>query len=352
MLQALDGQTDRAGWAALWTESDREPFAHPAYAALFAGPEERTVLLAIGDQPQPILVPLILRPADQLPWTSEPPGQPLDATSPYGYGGPFGASERTAVPALAALHRWASDEGLCSAFLRLSLDAPLEPGAPHEGIEIVETAENVRVDLRRTAEEIWTGYEHKVRKNVKKALRAGCTVQRDDDFTDLDSFLAVYLSTMSRRNAAEWYHFDRSFFTALADEMPGCFSVFYVRDGNGHVVSAELVLKSDRHLYSFLGGTLAEAFPMAPNDLLKHHVIDYGRNTGRETFALGGGARRGDGIFTYKRAFDPSGVHMFRTARVISDAARYTRLVYERSSRSGAPVAGDFFPAYRAPVGG
>ncbi|MGY1719484.1 GNAT family N-acetyltransferase [Blastococcus sp. SYSU DS0552] len=351
MLRVLDGQTEQAEWHALWAGSGREPFAHPAYAALFAAPEERTVLLAIGGDQRPVLVPLIIRPATQLPWATGSPTRPLDATSPYGYGGPFGLSPDAAVPTLEALHRWGEEEGLASTFLRLSLDAPCPPGSPHAGVEIVETAENVRVDLRRAAEDIWRGYEHKVRKNVKKAVRAGCTVERHDDFAGLDSFLSVYHATMSRRNAAEWYRFDRQFFATLAAEMPGCFTVFYVRDAQGRVVSTELVLQSDRHLYSFLGGTLAEAFPMAPNDLLKHHVIEYGRDSGRDTFVLGGGARRGDGIFSYKRSFDPTGVRMFCTARIVNDDSTYAGLVDQwREHAGGRPAPPDYFPAYRAPL--
>lgn len=350
-MRVLDGCQDHSAWLDLWGRAGREPFAHPAYSRLFTPPGGRAVL-AVSEQPGgPLLVPLLLRTGADLPWlTDTAPQAHIDAISPYGYGGPFGSPGLDVAQALAEVRTWAAELSLCSVFLRLSLDAGAASDPAPDGVAVIDKADNVVVDLRRTPEAIWAGYDHKVRKNVKKALRAGCSVTRDDDFTHLDDFVAVYGATMSRRNAAAWYRFDRAFFDDLAREMRGSFSVFYVRDAKGSVVSAELVLQSDDNLYSFLGGTLAEAFPMSPNDLLKHHVIEYGRESGRSSFVLGGGASPGDGVFAYKRSFDRTGVRPFRTAQIVSDPGRYARLVEQRFADDDASAERQqYFPAYRAP---
>lgn len=344
-MHILDAATDRGEWIERWEACGREPFAHPAYCELFAAPGERPVVL-VGEQSEgSVLLPLIIRPL--------PKGlgeEPLfDATSPYGYGGPFVSGRPDMEAFLAEFEKWLADDGLCSAFLRLSLDQDVEPGARSSRTAIVELSENVVVNLRRSPDEIWTGYEHKVRKNVKKALRAECSVRRDDDFADVDGFLAVYGSTMLRRGAATWYHFDREFFTTLGRELRGSYSVFSVLDGTGQAVSVELVLESDRFLYSFLGGTLEEAFPVAPNDLLKHEVILHGQSTSRQGFVLGGGYQRDDGIFRYKKAFDPSGTRSFRVAQVVGDERRYEALS-NAHHRGAQEDRGHFFPAYRAPA--
>jgi lipid II:glycine glycyltransferase (peptidoglycan interpeptide bridge formation enzyme) len=137
--------------------------------------------------------------------------------------------------------------------------------------------------------------------------------------------------------------------------MAGHYIAAEVRDEKNRLVSVELVLASDKYLYSFLGGTLREAFPYAPNDLLKHAVIDYGRESGRAGYVLGGGYTKDDGIFRYKKAFDPTGDVPFQRLELIGDRSAYEsliaeRLKHERSTDSGARLADGFFPSYRGQV--
>ncbi|HEY0003140.1 MAG TPA: GNAT family N-acetyltransferase [Actinoplanes sp.] len=343
--EVLDAEADEQRWLQLWRSCGREPFAHPAYGRLFAGPGERPIALVIDRPAGLALLPLLIRRVRD---------DRYDAISPYGYGGPFFSTGEVAAGEVAAgevagvldaVTQWAGRERLCSMFLRLSLDL-----APVDRPEVVEAAPNVVVDLRRAPEKLWGNYQHKVRKNVQKALRAGCTVGRIDLLSDVDGFLDVYGATMRRRAAASWYHFDRSFLSRFAVDLSGTYSTFAVRDRDGRMVSVEIVLESDRFLYSFLGGTLEQAFPIAPNDLLKHEIVEHGQRTGRSGFVLGGGYRPGDGIFRYKRAFDPTGVRPFRVAKIIGDRRRYADLV----AAHGPAVATDrsesgYFPAYRAP---
>ncbi|HEY0694777.1 MAG TPA: GNAT family N-acetyltransferase [Kribbella sp.] len=345
MTTVIDAVTDRAQWIERWQACGREPFAHPSFSQLFAGKENRAVALVVEHEDGFALLPLLIRPI---------PGSHrdlYDAISPYGYGGPFFSGTPAPKLVMTELQAWVRRTGLCSTFLRLSLGVDLLPGRRTPTTEVVDTSVNVVVDLQRTPDELWAQYEHKVRKNVKKALRAGCTVRRDDELEDMQSFLDVYRSTMIRRGAAARYHFDRAFFGKLSRELAGNYSVFSVLDNEGQVVSVEFVLESDHFLYSFLGGTRAEAFSISPNDLLKHEVVLHGQRTGRRGFVLGGGYEPGDGIFRYKRSFDPSGVQPYRTVRLIGDQARYAELVDE--SALGDPRASsvsDYFPAYRAPV--
>ncbi len=326
---------ERSEWLAWWVATGKEPFAHPAFVELFCREDETAFALAIRQPDGRALLPLVRR-------TIPGGGGRVDAVSPYGYGGPFLAGEVDPVVIGTALQDALEEQGFVSAFIRLSLDSPLRSISARS--DVVEYNDNVLVGLHRSEAQVWQDYEHKVRKNVKKAQRAGCTVVREER-PDWTRFAEVYTQTMIRRGAAAWYRFDEKFFRALAERLPGSFSVFSVLDMHGTAVSVELVLQSDSYLYSFLGGTLGEAFLMAPNDLLKHEVVRYGIETGRLGYVLGGGVERGDGIFRYKRAFDPAGVVPFRAMRVISDSVAYERLTCSR------PDAGqDFFPAYRAEV--
>jgi hypothetical protein len=349
VLEASD-PAGRREWEERWRAwSEREPMAHPAYLNLFARPGDRALCAVAGGGAAGILYPFVLRPLAREPWAG--PGETRwDATTPYGYGGPFAWGDLSAIaePFWDRLERWFLANRVVSSFARLSLFP--EQLAEFRG-EVGVNMPNVVRRLDLPVEEVWRDYAHKVRKNVNAARRAGLSFELDAAGTHLDDFLAIYASTMDRRNAGDGFYFSRAFFETIVRELPGSFAFAHVRSGD-RIVSTELVLRSARHLYSFLGGTLADAFEMRPNDLLKHAIVEWGIGEGLSAFVLGGGYGGPDGIFRYKLAFAPQGEIPFRTGRAIHDAAGYAELVEARRVHEGrtgtwAPRE-THFPAYRA----
>jgi CelD/BcsL family acetyltransferase involved in cellulose biosynthesis len=349
-LTILEADPDRAEWLEYWASTGREPFAHPGYVQLCTSNNERPVLLVDEHPTGTSIMPLILRPLSDMPWAQG--AGVFDATSPYGYGGPF-SRDGLADDFWTLVHRWSTEAKLVSLFGRLSLDVSVGSQLPCD-LRAITSSQNVVVDVARSAEAQWMHYEHKVRKNVKKAKRAGLAVEVRSTYTDLHEFCKLYAATMVRRSAAAEYHFGSDFFAQLADRLKGFYWVAEVRTADGRLVSAELVLVSDRYAYSFLGGTYADAFPHAPNDLLKHAVIDRARNAGLRGYVLGGGYRPADGIFRYKRGFDPTGVTDFhrleaRTGEVYEQMVQL-RLDFEHRSDVDAQLLPTHFPRYRAPL--
>lgn len=336
--------TDHEEWLAAWTRTGREPFAHPAYVALFAREGDEPAALLWEGAGGTVLLPLVLRPLPAGLWDGE--GW-RDAVSPYGYGGPFGQTEDWAA-FYSELLDWMQRERVLTAFLRASLET-VPPQLTLPGYEALHLSDNVVVDVRRPAEEQWRHYEHKVRKNVNKARRAGLRTEIQPDFRHLDAFLNIYHGTMQRREAGEWYYFELPFFQIFENELPSSFVLAEVFNPADELVSTELVLQSGRSLYSFLGGTRKEAFAHAPNDLLKHAVIEYGHATGRTSYVLGGGYTPGDGIFRYKRSFDVDGVRPFYGVRLTADPELYQALTGRHAAAVGE-LPPRFFPAYRAPA--
>jgi len=336
-------KADGSRWSRLHAEWEgREVFAHPGYLSLFAGDEDRP-LAAFAETPAGwILYPFVLRPAG---------GDLVDITTPYGYGGPFfsGDAREHAEAFWSSFDAWARDTGVVSEFVRLS---PFEEALlPYPG-ERVEVRENVVRALEPTDEELWADFAHKVRKNVKRARAGGVEIEVDERGERLDDFLRVYGSTMDRRQAGGGYYFPRSFFEGIGRRLEGQFAYLHALH-EGRVVSTELALVSADTVYSFLGGTEAEAFPLRPNDLLKHELILWARRSGKRRVVLGGGYEAGDGIFRYKRAFAPRGVVPFRVGRRVLYERAYAELVEahraegRRRDPAWEPGPG-FFPAYRA----
>jgi hypothetical protein len=331
-------------WQRLWTSTGREPFAHPSYLGLTLEADERAVAACWSDDGGEVLLPLLLRPLPDDPGVRAAADGWTDAISPYGYGGPFVAGDPHLASFFAALLGWMRDEQVLTGFVRTSLGVDLPPDAVEDGFEAVHLTDNVVVSLAGGPEDRWKHYDRKVRKNVNKARRHDLHVEVRDEFGDVADFLSVYHGTMDRRGADGRYWFGAGYFEGIRDHMGGSYWVADTLDPDGRLLSTELVLTSDTRCYSFLGGTDADAFSMAPNDLLKHEVIEHAAERGLTGYVLGGGYQPEDGIFRYKRAFDPDGVVPFRGVRLTSSPEVYQRL---RDLR--ADVDRRFFPAYRAP---
>ena len=274
------------------------------------------------------LFPFLLRPLAAEPWT-ELGETACDLVTPYGYGGAFAwnCEDGDAETFWDQFQSWAVAHRVVSSFARLSVFP--EQQLPFAG-EVAVNRPNIVRSLDLTPDELWRDFEHKVRKNVNCAKRSGLSVEVDPAGRRIDDFLAVYYATMDRRGAAAAaYFFSREFFACLIRGLPGQFVFFHALLA-GRVVSTELVLLSAENMYSFLGGTLAEAFAQRPNDLLKHEAILWGRQAGKRAFVLGGGYDGEDGIYRYKKSFAPDGSRPFCVARQIHDPAAYDRLVERR----------------------
>jgi hypothetical protein len=309
---------DDPRWLERWTAwPEREIHAHPEYVALYG---ERA-LCAVADG---VLYPFLLR------------EDPVDIVSPYGYGGAFRTGEADADAFWAAFDAWAHEQGVVSELVRLSLFP--EALLPYPG-EREQRLVNVVRDLEPGRDELWMDFEHKVRKNVKKARRSGLRVELDETGARLDDFLRLYEHTLDRRAAPARYRFPRLFFERIGEHLAGHLVYGHALDGD-RVVSSELVLLSSATAYSFLGGTDETAFESRPNDLLKVELIHWAQEAGKRRFVLGGGQQPDDGIFRYKRSFSPHGLVPFEVGMRIFDEARYAELSRGRQTT--------FFPAYRS----
>ena len=341
---------DRDAWRRVWEQDpDAEVFAHPEYAAAFTVKHQRDACAYYRDPDGEALFAFHLRDVAGEPWA--PPGcHAADLVTPYGYGGPFVVGRPSPQKFWAAFTEWAAAAHVVCGFARRSLFPERLLPLPCAEVPV---SENVVRSLGDALDKIWMDYEHKVRKNVNKARRAGLATEMDATGARLDDFVRIYAATMERRSASRFYRFDRTFFANLLTRLPGRAILFHVMTPGGDVVSTELVLASSHHIYSFLGGTIADAMHTGANDLLKHAIVEWGSATGKSAFILGGGYRPGDGIFRYKRAFAPTGVRNFCVGRLVFDPPMYAELVsarraWEASAGSAWEPPGDFFPAFRA----
>jgi hypothetical protein len=353
-FQILDSANayDRKTWIELWERwPDREVFAHPDYVGLYGAPHVKSLCAAAVSGQVSLLYPFLLRSVGAEPWCDVSLRDCTDIASPYGYGGPFwwGAAwdPNAAVLFWGHFGEWAARARVVSEVVRLSIFPETIAEYPGERRHVLD---NVVRSLGQESE-LWQDFEHKVRKNVNRARSCGVTVEVDPSGARLDNFLAIYRSTMDRRNADPNYYFPRDYFERLNTYLRDQVAWFHAFSG-GRLISTELVLVSANRIYSFLGGTDASWFHMRPNDLLKFEIMNWARDAGKKQFVLGGGYGRGDGIYRYKLSFAPAGSVPFSLGTRILDGPAYAGLVsahrnFAMAQGSRWEPAAEYFPAYR-----
>lgn len=350
-FQVLDASNvqERAMWLNYWdTWPMHEVFAHPDYVSLFAGSDDRAMCAVLDSVQGKVMFPFLLRSLRSLDWFSGP-DDVYDIAGPYGYGGAYAIGSPIPTLFWHEFEQWALHNKIVSVFTRLSLFP--DQLIPFTGTVEVKSQNVVRyLDLDPDA--MWMAYDHKVRKNVKRAQQNGLRVEIDLTGERLADFLSIYYATMDRNNAAKQYYFEETFFRKIIDQLTTQCAFFHVWD-DSRIVSSELVLLSHNDIYSFLGGTYPDAYPARPNDLLKHAIIEWGQAQGKRAFVLGGGYEDNDGIFRYKKSFAPNGVVPFKVGKHIYDLHLYEELIKQHQNweaarhREWTPSL-NFFPAYRS----
>lgn len=317
--------------------SARHDFYHlPGYAELESKRLSGNAFGAYVDEPGVrLLLPLVGR--------EIPGGRARDVVSPYGYPSPVAEFDdpvllRTALSAVVASLR---EQGFVSMFTRLHPVLDL-PDDVFGGMgTLVAHGETVSIDLRLGDEEQWRGMRSRYRTFFNKTARLGHRVYFDDGGEHLDRFVALYLDTMRRQNAAAEYFFTPEYLRGLWERLRGHVHLGVV-EVDGAVVCAGLFGESNGIIQYHLSGTAEEALRLSPLKLLINHARQWATRRGAETLHLGGGLGSADDSLMHFKAGFSNRRHVFKTWRVVLDDRRYAELSADAQTSDG------YFPAYRS----
>lgn len=271
-----------------------------------------------------------------------PHGKHFDFITPYGYGGFIVEGENTSG-VMQAYEGYCAANSIVCEFVRFQLFSGYEK---YFNAELETRTHNVVRSLDIPLDEMMMDFEHKVRKNLKKAAAANLQIEVSNTEQALESFMKVYYSTMERTGANDGFFFTKEFFQII-DTMKNnaiYFNVFY----DETIIASELVLYDNENCYSYLGGTISDYFEMRPNEFLKFEVIKWAQEKGLKNFVLGGGYGADDGIFKYKKALAPNGIVDFYIGKKIFNKEMYDKLVLMRVENGDIDTESAFFPLYRA----
>jgi len=287
----------------------------------FLAAEGVTHTLEIETEPDPVRIPLVVRP---IPRTDR-----RDAASPYGYPG---ASRAPSDPPDPRRVDW-GETGLVSLFLRDRIGA--EPCLAGGTVR----SELILADPRRESG-IRKRLGEQIRANERRGWQVGIEPGVGADPADREAFEVAYGETMRRTGAAERYLFSSAYFERALSE-PSAWLLLAGRAGEPPGAGA-IAVTSDGYLHYFLGGTADAALADSPMKNLFAAMISLAGELGL-VLNLGGGVTPGDSLESFKRGFANDSAP-FRTHEVICDPDAYGELT---AGAAEAPGAG-FFPAYRA----
>ena len=268
-------------------------------------------------------------------------GKWFDLSSPYGYGG-FLVEGDNYEAVNRAYDEYCREKGYVCEFVRFHL---LSIHKEHyNGVTETHTHNIIR-SLELAPKDMLMDFEHKVRKNIKKAINSGLDILIDTTGEHLQDFLNIYYNTMSRTGANGNFYFNSQFFEAL-QLMKDHYVYFHVLYEN-RIISTELALYGNENCYSFLGGTDSQFFSLRPNDFLKYEIIKWAQENGLKRFILGGGYGEDDGIYQYKKSFAPNGVFNFYVGKKIFYQDKYDQLMKLRGFITEEHRNIRYFPQYR-----
>lgn len=142
-----------------------------------------------------------------------------------------------------------------------------------------------KVDLQKTAEELWKSIAHNKRRNVKKAQEQGAEVIQRKSYDDLFSFYKMYEAS-SKRVGFDAYSFD--YFHAYLkvfgerDKVRVFLTVF-----DGQPVAGAFVVVHGDTAYALAAGSRKAVWYVRPNDLLHWKAMEWARGEGLSWYHMG-----------------------------------------------------------------
>jgi serine/alanine adding enzyme len=295
----------------------------------------------------------------QLPFVVSTTGGGTDATSPYGYSG-IHVSPECSAQDLQEFWRSVRDywreTGIVAAFLRFSPldDFSRQACSALEGLTLTRRGDTVAVSAEAGVEAVWQGMQGRSRTAVRRATKAGlCGEIRPAGMDDLvagSPFRALYRETMERVNSAAGYVFDDAYYTSLLKNLGDDLMLVTVRQPDGGVVSASLIMVHQGRAHYHLSGSARYSSQLGANNLLLWTVLEWAASNEIAVVHLGGGVRPDDGLFRFKESFGGARTQ-FWTGALILDDELYGKLAGLRAEALGLTVDDlnqrGYFPAYR-----
>ncbi|MED1468856.1 GNAT family N-acetyltransferase [Bacillus salipaludis] len=274
-------------------------------------------------------------------------GELYDITTPYGYGGPItNTKDESNKKQLFrefedSFHSYCFRNNIITEFVRFH---PLiRNDQDYKDIECTLNRHTIYIDLSLDLEEIWSNYDNKNRNRLRKAKANEYFTMVHRHPSELDNFIDLYYKTMDKKNAYDYYYFQRSFFENSVELLKDHLELIEVVMEDKVIMSCFFMHYGDFIHYHLLGSD-EEYLNFSPNNSLIHYVVEWAKTKGKKALHLGGGYKGdSDTLYRFKKRFNKYGDLPFYIGKRIRNEEIYYELVKD------LPVSENYFPLYRHP---
>ncbi|MDE2060235.1 MAG: GNAT family N-acetyltransferase [candidate division NC10 bacterium] len=326
--EILDAFDDAARWHSVLSHLPaqcRDIYFRPEYVRLHLfQPGSRALLFAYRQGMDTWAYPFVLHPISRV-------GEEVlksnwfDIESAYGYGGPLSTTDARDFIERAnlAFASWCDLRGVVSEFMRLH---PLLMGQKWlSGGEVTYDRETVSLDLNRLG--VYESLLSSTTRNkLRRAERLGVRVAAYPASEGFDRFRQLYLDTMKRIGADDYYHFSDAYFRGLGQLVKET-GWLYVAALGHEWISAALFLKGQAWMHYHLSASSPDRRVPGATNLVLFTAAQVGRHEGLERLHLGGGrtADPDDSLLDFKKSMATDS-HRFYISKRIRNPEAYTQL--------------------------
>lgn len=252
----------------------------------------------------------------------------VDFETAYGYGGPISNTNdyEWNNKALERIGKLFKNEGYVCGFIRFH---PIinNQDICHKEMRVFFDRPTVSIDLRHSEEDIWKSQIiSKNRNMIRKAEKNDLVYAAEYDFASVDDFIKLYLDTMKRIGADDFYCFDKSYFYRFAEVFKGRSFLGTVRK-DGLMICAAMFMYSKRYGHYHLEGSNHNYSSLGANNFLLWKTALELKKNGVEEFHLGGGYNSDseNSLLKFKKSFS-SNLKNFYIGKWIFDEEKYIKI--------------------------
>lgn len=306
---------------------------------------EHPVLIQYRSDRGTVAIPLLIRKIEGTPYR--------DATSVYGYSGPFTSNIRPGFDN----SRFASElTGLFNKHRIVSVFSRLNPFIPHQkevlkGMGTTTSPGNVvYIDLQKDPQDQLSAYNKRLKTYINKSRRI-YTIKKATEREEILQFIALYYENMKRVQARKHYFFNEAYFFDLLASKDFKAEILLALDNQcGSIIGGALFLKHKRIVQYHLSGAREDYLKLNPIKLLIDEMRERATREGYYYFNLGGGVgNKEDSLFHFKAGFSRD-IRPFELWKYVVNENVYRELVREKNTINGVNKlveCGEFFPKYR-----
>lgn len=271
--------------------------------------------------------------------------QYYDIITPYGYGGPYieeyieGKKEDLLKEYEEQFLKYCEENNIVSEFIRFH--PIIQNVKDFEKIYDVEYMRHTVGTSLKGENPVEEEFAKSCKKYINRAIKKGVTYEIIVNPDSLNEFIEVYLSTMDRKYAKEFYYFPKEYFENCIKLFSKNIVLVKVKF-NGEIIAAGFYLKYGTTLHAHLSGTKSEFLELSPAYIIKYAMTIWGKENGYTLIHHGGGTSNSieDSLYQFKLKFTKGTIFDFYIGKKIWNREIYEKLVEKKENKS-------FFPAYR-----